>query len=232
MKPQKILPLLLILALCVGLCGFTGCESTPGERVAAVKATLDQAAGVNQSIDSGIAEIEKVVADSQALLADPNIPPEMRPEIEAVLSQASAKLVKLKTEKQKVVDVIAKYQQLLNSVDTNNLTADQEAQLYATGAGQAAQFLPQPYRSYVYLGIVLVPLITSILKNINQAKQINQGKKVLTEVVASVDKVLESEEVAEDVDGVKQILQKNQSGATQDIVDSIHDPQKNTGPTK
>ncbi|MCJ7777646.1 MAG: hypothetical protein MUP16_04965 [Sedimentisphaerales bacterium] len=225
----------VISAICglILFCGLiTGCDSTPGERVASVKNLLFQASAVNQAVDSGVADVEKVITDSQALLLDPNIPPEMRPQVEKVLADASAKLVKLKAEKQKVIAVLAQYQQLLASVDENNITPDQEFQLYATGAGQAAQFLPPPYRGYVYLAIALSPLIISIFKNVNQAKQINQGKQVLTEVVTSVDELLKTPAVVADAEKAKFVLQDNQSRQTQAVVDAIHDPMQNTAPTK
>jgi hypothetical protein len=157
----------------------------------------------------------------------------MRPEVEKVFADASAKLAKLKTEKQKVVAALAQYQQLLASVDMNNITPDQEFQLYATGAGQAAQFLPVQYQGYVYLAIIGLGAIGSALKIAQQWKEINQGKKVNTELVVSVDALLDPKNAIitpDKVENAKIVLQKNQSGVTQDAVDAIHDPMQNTAP--
>lgn len=227
LRTPKIVILFCVLCLFCG--SFSGCDSSPAERVIAVKNLLNQAAAVNQSVDVGIIDVEKVIADSSALLADPNIPPDMKAEVEQVLNQASAKLIKLKTEKQKVIAALAQYQALLNQVDINNVTPEQEVQLYATGTGQAAQFLPLPYRGYVYLGIALLPLLGTILKIIQQNQQINKGKAVLTNIVTSVDALLTSPIVTNSKEA-KQILTNNQTGATADIVDAIHDPMQNTGP--
>jgi len=199
--------------------------------VAAVKAVLNQTSAVSQKMDAGIADVEQVIADSQLLLQDPNIPPDMKLEVEQVLNQASARLAKLKAEKQKVVDVLAQYQTILAQVDVNDLTPEQEMQLYAIGAGEASKFLPQPYSGYVFLGLALVPFIGSLLKNINQWRQINDGKRKTTELVISVDKLLSSDQV-KDIEQAKIVLQENQSGVTQDLVDAVHSPMENTAPTK
>ena len=231
MQPRRFSSLICFFVLCVGLCSFAGCDSTPAERITAVRNLLSQVSIVNQTVDAGIADFEKVIADSQAMLNDPNIPPDMRLEVEQVFAKATTRLAKLKAEKQKVSALIERYQSLIDSVDVNNLTSEQELQLYATGAGEAAQLLPPQYRGYVFLGLALVPLLGSILKNVNQWRQINDGKKRTTELVISVDELLGSAQIM-NANDAKIILQKNQSGATQELVDAIHDPMKNTAPAK
>ncbi len=223
--------LLTVCILCVSLCSLSGCDSTPAERVAAVKEMVSQAAAVSQAADVVIADLEKTIAETQAALQNPNIPPDIKLELENVLAGASAKLAGLKVEKQKATAIITRWQTFLEQVDPNNLTLDQELQLYATGAGDAAQFLPQPYRGYIYLGLVLVPLLGSVVKNISQWKQVNASKKTVTEIIVSVDRLLGSNQV-QDAGGAKFILQDNQSGATQDVVDAIHNPMENTAPIK
>jgi len=223
--------LLTVCILCIGLCSFSGCDTTPAERVDVVKQIVSQAAAISQTVDVAIGDLEKIIADTQAALQDPNIPPDMKPELEKVLASASVRLAKLKSEKQKATAIIARWQTFLEQVDPNSLTPEQELQLYATGTGEAAKFLPQPYRGYVYLGMLLVPLVGSVLKNINQRNQINESKKKTTEIIISVDKLLESDHIT-NAKAAKSVLQDNQSGATQDAVDAIHDPMKNTAPTK
>lgn len=223
--------LLTVCILCIGLCSFSGCDSTPAERVAVVKQIVSRAAIASQTVDVAIEDLERIIADTQAALQDPNIPSDMKPELEKVLAGTSVRLAKLKSEKQKATAIITRWQTFLEQVDPNSLTPEQELQLYATGADEAARILPQPYRGYVYLGLLLVPLVGSVLKNINQRKQINEDKKKTTEIIISVDKLLESDHI-DNIEAAKSVLQDNQSGATQDAVDAIHDPMENTAPTK
>jgi len=226
----RLLSLILLFALC-GL--MTGCDTSPSQRVAAVKNLMNQAVAVNQLVDVSIGDIEKVVQDSQLLLQDPNVPEESKPALQKVLGEASARLAKLKLEKQKVMSAIVSYQAILNGADVNNLGLAQEIQLYAVGAGQLGATLPSKYSGYIYLGsalaTILAGLIASILKTISQQKQLNQGKAVLTDVVTSVDELLKSP-VISNIEAAKQVLSDNQTGATQDVVDAIHDPLQNTGP--
>ncbi len=225
MKSKKFILCLMFMS---SMLIYAGCDTTPAERVAAIKATLNQASAINQTIDSSIADVEKVVADSQTIIADPNIPPDMRLEVEQVLAKASTHLAKLKAEKQKASAFIERYQALLDQVDVNNLTVEQELQLYAEGAGEAGKLLPQPYRGYVILVAALVPLLGSIIKNINQARQLKDGRKKITELVISVDSLLESDLVS-DPKKAKTLLASKQPTASA-AVDAIHGPMKNTGP--
>lgn len=223
--------LLTMCILCIGFCSFSGCDSTPAERVAVIKEMVSQAAVVSQTVDVAIADLEKIIADSQAALQDPNIPSDMKPGIEKVLADAAAKLAKLKSEKQKATAIITRWQTFLEQIDPNNLTPDQELQLYATGAKDVAQFLPPPYRGYAYLGLALVPLLGSVLKNINQRKQINDDKRKTTELVISVDALLESNIVGSNVKEAKMLLASKQPTVSA-LVDAIHNPMKNTAPMK
>lgn len=227
MKTQKRILFygLIIFLLLAGL----GCDSTPAERVAAVKNFLNQAREVNQHFDDSIANLEKIISDSKALLNDPNIPAEVKPEIQAALNIASEKLAKLQVEKQKVVASITRWQEALNQADPNNLEWIDEMQLYSTGAREASKFLPQPYRGYAYLATALIPLIASLLKNIKQSQQINKDKKQLTEIVISVDELLKSKSV-DSPENAKEILKKKQSRETRRTVDDIRDPLVNTAP--
>lgn len=246
MHTKKILPLLLILALCLGLCSlFTGCDSTPGERVTAVKSVVDQATAVSQSVNSSIADVNQTIAALEMLLNDPNIPAESKPQIQYALYTARAKLNALIPQKAKVDAVLLQAQTILNSVDTNNLTPKKELSTYGAMTTLAAPQLPPPISGYIYLAGLLIPvvggLIGKILLQIQKIKQqtadINQLKKANTEVVVSVDKLLNPAEnngiiPADKVKDAKVILMSNQSGVTSDLVDAIHDPMQNTAPTK
>ena len=226
--------LLILCVFCILGSFLAGCDTTSADRVAAVKGLLNQAAATGQQLDTSIVDIQQVVTDSQLLLVDPNVPDNLKPAIQKVLETASAKLTALQQAKQKVTTALAQYQAVLAGVDINDIDLAKELQLYAVGAAEVGKVLPQPYGGYVYLGSALAALLAGLLgsisKNIKQSKQLDQSKAVLTEVVTSVDELLSSDKV--DTEAAKQILQGNQSGATQDAVDAIHDPMENTGPAK
>jgi len=226
MKLRKITLLCLVLVALVCMC--PGCESTPAERVAAAKALINQAIAISQKMDAGVADIEKVIADCQLSLQDPNIPAETREDIGRVLELALARLAKLKAEKQKAVSLIEKWQSILDQVDPNDVTFEKELELYTTGAGQAAQYLPPQYRGYLILATALVTLFGSAYKNYSQAQQLKDDRKKTTELVISVDSLLESDLVKDQGEAKKLLASKQPTVSA--IVDAIHDPMKNTGP--
>jgi len=241
MHPTKK-PFKLFLILCVlcALCGlFSGCDSTPAERVEAVKSVISQANTINQSVNASIGDVNQIIAALELMFNDPNIPAESKPQIQYALYTARAKLNALIPQKAKVDTVLLQAQTILNSVDTNNLTPEKELSAYGSMATSIAPSLPAPISGYIYLAGLLIPvmggLIGKILLQIQKIKQqtadINQLKKTNTDIVISVDKLLASKEVVPDVAKAKFVLQDNQSRQTQAIVDAIHDPMQNTAPT-
>ncbi|MGD0077049.1 MAG: hypothetical protein ABSB91_00325 [Sedimentisphaerales bacterium] len=234
--------LTILCALCV-LCGltfFVGCDQTSAQRIAEVKAVVDKANILNQSVDAGITELQTVAQASQALLLDPNVPESMKPAISQALQTASAKITQLQQQKAKITASLAQWQAILNqtAAEGNDIGLTQEIQTYASMTNVSASYLPAPYNGYVYLGsalaAILAGLIASVIKNLQQSGQINSSKSVLTDLVISVDSLLDPKNAVippDKVEAAKIVLQQNQTGSTQDAVDAIHDPMKNTAPT-
>ena len=223
--------LVLLFAIC-GICG-SGCDQTSGQRIDSIRAVISQASSINSAIDASFADVSAVIASCELVLNDPNIPEDMKTQVRLALLKAKAKLDSLIIQKKKVTDILASYQLALDAVDTNNLTPQQEIAIYGQGAIALAPLLPEKARGYVYLTTLLVPviggLVGSIIKNVRQARKIDNDKAVLTDIVVSVDKLLKSDQV-KDIEEAKFILQDNQSGLTQDTVDAIKDPFINTAP--
>jgi hypothetical protein len=88
---------LLIIALLLLVCG---CDPSTKERVAAVKAVIDQAVAVSQSIDVSIADVNQTVISLEALAKDPNVPAETIPKIEIALAAAKTPVNYWKLRKQ------------------------------------------------------------------------------------------------------------------------------------
>ena len=237
-----VLVCLLSLILCLGV---VGCDpaSTPASRVASAKVVVDKANNLNAQVDASVAELQGVVQTSQLLLLDPNIPESSKPAIAQALQTASAKITTLQVQKAKITAALIQWQAILNqtAAEGNNVDLTSEIQTYVAMAQSSASFLPPPYNGYVYLGsslaAVLAGLIASVIKNSKQSGQINDAKAKLTDLVSSVDVLLDPTQnngviPATQVAAAKIVLQQNQVGATQDLVDAIHDPMQNTAPTK
>jgi hypothetical protein len=236
-------PLTIVLVLCLLsaiLClGATGCNQTPAQRVTEVKAVVDRANALNLALDTSITEIEGVIQTSQAMLLDPNVPDSMKLPIQQTLTAAQTRLTQLRQQKTKIDISLAQWQAIINQTATegNNVGLEQEIKTYAAMVNSTSSYLPPPYNGYVYLGsalaMVLAGLIANIVKNTKLNQQINAGKAALTNLVTSVDAVLDPQNgviPVEKVGQAKIVLQQNQAGATQDVIDAIHDPMQNTAP--
>lgn len=241
MNPQNLLKSLLILCVLGGLF-VSGCDDDSSQRITQVQSVINRANAVSQSVDVQIEQLEATIQSSQLLLSDPNIPEDMKPQIQKVLDIAQAKLIRLKTEKAKITASLVKWQAIIdNAADSNNMDLAGEIQTYAAMTSAASTYLPPPYSGYVYLGSTLAAalagLIASVIKNTKQGQQIDSSKTRLTDLVISVDKLLDPEEnngilPAGTVGAAKAVLRQNQDRATSALVDAIHNPMKNTGPTK
>jgi hypothetical protein len=211
--------------------------------VAEVKAVVDKANTLNAAVDSSIVDFQGVVQAGQLLLADPNVPESTKPAIMQALQTASAKITALQTQKAKITASLIQWQAILNgtAAEGNNVDLAGEIRTYAQMTTASATYLPPPYNGYVYLGSILITLlagfIASLIKNLNQNGVINDSKAKLTDLVISVDALLDPKInqgviPPDKVETAKFILQDNQLGSTQDAVDAIHDPMQNTAPAK
>lgn len=225
---ESLLTLCILCALCCGL--LVGCDQNSAQRIAEVKAVIDQANEVNQTIDAQIEQFEVVVQNSQSLLDDPNVPDDMKPQIQKALNIAVAKLSQLKTEKAKVTASLAKWQAILDeAADINDIDLAGEIQTYAAMTSAASAYLPAPYSGYVYLGstlaTVLAGLIASIIKNVKQNQQIKKDKAVFADTVKSVNILLGSD-LVNNVEDAKAILKSKQLPETRSEVDAVLEPIK------
>jgi len=230
---------LLIPVVCL-LFVIGGCEnSTPAQRMAMVQQTVSQATVLSQKLDASVVELKAVVQTCEMMLQDPNIPPEMKPQILTNLNLATAKLDNFLQQKSKVDVILAQSLAILNSADMNNATVGTEIQTYGQAISVAAMSLPPPYNAYAYIlvafGVPFAGFVLTWLKQRQTAVKLNDSKTALTDVVTSVNalidpanKIVTPEKAAE----AKAVLSDNQLGSTQDAVDAILDPMKNTGPTE
>ena len=230
MPHKKFLKSILILCVLCTLCGFalTGCDKQgSAQRVTELKATLDKAQSLSTSVDEQIKQFEAVVASGQNMLLDPNIPDSMKPSIQQAFDVAVDKLATLKLYKTKIEMAVTQYQKVLDSAlaDANNIGLEQEIQTYGGLAMSTAPYLPPPYNGYVYLGGALATVLAGFFaaKNKKLTTQVDESKKTITEIVISVDKLLSSPAVP-DAELAKSVLEKAQSGSTQNVVDAIHQP--------
>jgi len=243
MKPLKK-TCLLFSAFCLLLL-FSGCESTSAERVAAVQSVVNQANSVSQSVNASIADVNQTIAALE-LLNNSNITitVESKIQIQAALAAAKTKLNALVQQKQKADDVLSRAMAVLNTIDTNDVTLETELATYGQVVTAVAPSLPASISGYAYLAGILIPvlggLVTKLLLQINKIKQqtveINKSKTVLTEVVTSVDTLLDPKEnngviPPDKIADAKFVLATKQTGATSDVVHAIHDPMQNTGPS-
>jgi len=219
----RIICVICVLILICGICG-TGCDQTSGERIAAVKNLVNQASGVNASIDASLADINTVIASCEFVLADPNIPDDLKPQVQAALIKAKAKLDYLKAQKQKAVDILAAYKPMLDSIDTNSADINTELAVYGKGGAALGVAVGGKAGGVIYLLSALIPLVgglvASVIKNLRQSGQLKDSKAVLEDVVSSVNQLLESDQV-KDIEEAKFLLQDSQAGATQDAVDAV-----------
>ena len=231
--------MVLMVCLCLSMPLIPGCKNTtPAQRMAMVQATVTQATVLSQKLDASVVELKAVVQTCEMMLQDPNIPPEMKPQILTNLNLATAKLDNFLQQKSKVDVILAQSLAILNSADMNNATIGTEIQTYGQAIQVAAMSLPPPYNAYAYIlaafGVPFAGFVLTWLKQRQTAVKLNESKTALTDVVTSVNalidpanKVVTPDKVAE----AKAVLQDNQTGATQDTVDAILDPMQNTGPT-
>jgi hypothetical protein len=239
---RKQISVISVISGLIFLCGgIIGCDQSPAQRVAQVKAVVDKANALNQQVDVTIEQLDAVVQASMALLADPNIPDSARPAVQQALANASGKIAALKKEKAKITAALMQWQAIIGAVDLNTVNEQTEFAAYGSAITAIAPSLPASVGNYVALAGLLIPLlaglIASVIKNLNQVGQINEGKFVLTDLVTSVDKLLnpktnEGVIPADKIEDAKFILQDNQAGVTQDTVDAIKDPMQNTAPAK
>jgi hypothetical protein len=216
---------LLIIALLLLVCG---CDPSAKERIAAVKAVIDQAVSVSQSVDVSIADVNQTIASLELLANDPNVPADAGPQIQLALAAARSKINALIAHKQKVDAVLLNSKTILASIDPN--TADPQAELNAYGDALklTAPALPSSISGYVYLAGGLIPIFGGLaVKVLQQWQKIKEQKKILADAVQSVDKLLDPKSnegiIPEDkVRAAKFILEHSQAGATSDAVDAIH----------
>lgn len=234
---------ILFCVLCLFCGSFSGCDSSPAERMTAVKLVIDQSTAISHSVDASITDVNQTIIALELLMNDPNLPIESKPQILLALSAAKTKVNTLILQKQKVDAVLLQAQTMLNSIDMNDLNADKELTAYGGMVTSAAPLLPPGIAGYIYLAGILIPIVGGLIGKIImqiqkiklQSQKINDLKKINTDVVTSVDVLLNPAEnggiiSAEKVGAAKTLLEHNQLGVTSDAVNAIHDPMKNTGP--
>src|SRR3972149_2747701 len=179
--------MVLVVCLCLSLPMLLGCEnSTPAQRMAIVQATVTQATVLSQKLDASVVELKAVVKTCEMMLQDPNIPPEMKPQILTNLNLAAAKLDNFLQQKSKVDVILAQSLAILNSADMNNATVGTEIQTYGQAIQVAAMSLPPPYNAYAYIltafGVPFAGFVLTWLKQRQTAAKLNESKTALTDV--------------------------------------------------
>ncbi|MFA7485714.1 MAG: hypothetical protein WCZ89_06795 [Phycisphaerae bacterium] len=230
MKPQKkFLKSILILCVLCTLCllPLTGCEQTSEQRVAEVKRIVDNANAISSSLETSISQLEPVITNLQAVLDDPNVPEDIKAVASKTFQSAQQRLSQLKAHKLRVDAALVNAESILDAAAAGDVGITEELQTYGSLITAAGTYVPQPIGGYLYLGGTLLTalggLVGSILTAMQKNKELEEGQKTLTEVVISVDKLLGSP-VVSDAEQAKSILEKAQSGTTQNAVDAIHQP--------
>lgn len=229
----------LIVMVCLSLTLAAGCDNTtPAQRVATAKAMLVTTTAVSQQIDSSVGQLKVAIETSKAMLADPNIPADMKAQALANLNMAQSKLDSFLAAKAKLDALLVQETAIINSVDLNNVTAGTEVSTYGQALSAIAPMIPAPYSSYFYLltafGIPAIGWLITQIKNGNLNKALNDTKGAFTNTVTSVNELLDPANGVVTQDKVQpaiDVLKGAQLPATRAAVDAILDPMQNTGPT-
>lgn len=204
--------LVLCLVSCVFCLPFSGCDMTSYQRVAMLENALLRAENVSNDLGVRLDEMEAVLVETQAALNDPNLPAEFREQLNSLLTQTVDGIKVVAAKRGEYAGLITRLREQIDQAKKEGMGLGDELTLYGEGLTETAKHLPPSVAGYVTLASILFGAIGTVLARKRKAQ--------LTNVVGSVDKLLESGAVADIEAGVK-VLKDNQLPATRNAVRKI-----------
>ncbi len=208
----------IIFAICILPLG--GCNLTPDQRVAALDKAVTSDQAISQQMDARIQQLEQVITNARAMLADPNITNETLVYLREALPKLEAKLAAAKPVKQIVDQNLAALQkQLAAALTAGPVDLQKEFATYGQGVTSTTAALPAPFNLIgLLIGSIILPLVGGIIGAIAKGKQ---AKTQLAEVqatngtalrgiVASVSALLNDVSLVPNPEAAKDLLAREQ----------------------
>lgn len=190
----------------------SGCNLSSGQRVAMLQNAITQAESISNELGTRLDEMETVLTETQAAMSDPNLPPDVREQLDKVLTQTIEGIKVVSVQRGKYAQLISRLREQLAEAETEGMGFGEELKLYGEGLKEAGKYIPPPVGGFVSLAGVIFGAVGTVLAK--------KRGKALTGVVHSVDKLLDSTDV--NAATAKKVLKDNQSPATREAVRKIN----------
>jgi len=212
---------LLMASILIGFSG--GCGTTPATRLAQAQAILAVAQLRTGDLAEVVGQFEAAAQQTRALLADPNLPAEVRTKAEAARSRIEAELATYRPQLEAMRVRLLKIQELIAQAEVSgsDVGLGQEIQIYGQGLTVGSGALPPPFNAYGALAGLLATIVGGVIGSVTrrrkdqavleQEKQQSQQQheQVVQGIVGSVNALIESPAVP-DAAAAKKVLQEYQ----------------------
>lgn len=205
-------PLVLSLLFCVFCLLFSGCDMISYQRVAMLENAVLQAEKISDDLGVRLDEMEAVLVETQAALNDPNLPADLREQLNNLLTQTVDGIKVVSAKRGEYGALITRLRKQIAEAKEEGMGPGDELKLYGEGLTTVGKSLPPPIGAYVTLAGIVAGIIGGVFAK--------KRKQELVGVVKSVDKLLESSAVP-DVEAGKIVLKDNQLPATRNAVRKI-----------
>jgi hypothetical protein len=200
-----------------------GCGTTPASRLAQAQSVLAVAQTRVGDLQTLVAQFEAAGAQAKSLLADPNLPPEMRTQVLAAGTKIEEELARYQPQLATLQTRIAKLEELIAQAQASGseIGLGQELEVYGQGLLIGSGTLPSPVNAYTALAGVLATVIGGAIGSVTRGRQAQvqlqeetaqvqqQNDTVIQGIVGSVNALIESDAVP-DPAAAKKILQDYQ----------------------
>jgi len=171
-----------------------------------------QAEKISDDLGVRLDEMEAVLVETQAALNDPNLPADLREQLNNLLTQTVDGIKVVSAKRGEYGALITRLRKQIAEAKEEGMGPGDELKLYGEGLTTVGKSLPPPIGAYVTLAGIVAGIIGGVFAK--------KRKQELVGVVKSVDKLLESSAVP-DVEAGKIVLKDNQLPATRNAVRKI-----------
>lgn len=209
---MKVFKGAFVLGMLLSLLMVFGCDMTSGQRVQLLENAIVQAEKVSDELGVRLVEMEGVLADTQAALGDQNLPPDVREQLNNVLTQTIEGVKVISAKRGEYTGLISRLREQIEVAKKDGMGFGDELKLWGEGLQTTGKYLPPPVGGYVTLAGVIFGAVGTVFAR--------RRKGELVGVVKSVDKLLESDAVS-DTKAATKILKDNQLPNTRTAVIKI-----------
>lgn len=196
---------------------MVGCGTTPEQRIAAVKTTLDTYTEASETLDESIPKLEALIVDAELKLETTE--GDLADELRNFLAGARPKLAKAIEEKAKADAAIETWSARLVEIQADpNLTWADELEVLGTGIQASAPLLGP--KGWIASSVGSLIVLASTLFGAGQRKKAGVSTQGLTQVVAGVKALIQTQSPKEQVQS-KAILKEFQTPQTRTLVDQL-----------